>query len=248
MIVFNIFCDASVGPKSIGSCAGALVEYFYVNENGKKYMPRERSKNFYALIQPDGTNNRGEIAAICLGTIKGLELYTQYVKYRNESIRINVFSDSLISIRGIREWMPTWIKKMTPDGILMSSSGKPVKNQWYFKYIYNLILLNPGFKIHYYHQDGHVTSDFNSVIPRFEEFNPGVTLSGISMSPSYICLNNDIVDNETRRIINEYLINKDTNGYPVEMSVSDIQPLFNDDYRLIDHSDEAIMRYLDAIS
>ena len=239
MININIFCDASVGPELKGACAGSLVETsidFYEDTN--------INKEFYALIQPNGTNNSGEIAAIALGVVKAIELYR---RYSHQIMRINIFSDSLISIRGIREWMPNWIRNSRDkNGIFMSNSGV-VKNQSYFKFIFNSILLNPDIKIHFYHQDGHIVSNFDSILPRFKKFN-GIYLNTLNLTASHICINNDYVDKETRKIINQFLTIGDTSGYPIETYFWDLPILSYDGFKVLYDDESAITNYLKSIS
>jgi len=242
MLRFDIFCDASVGPELKGACAGALVEVRRFDSKKKVFIEIER--NFYAIIQPEGTNNSGEAAAVCLGIMNALKKYNDYCVANQEIGRFNLFSDSMITIRGLREWIPNWIRN-SENGIFKNNAGNEVKNQQYFKYVYNTLLLNPGFRVHLYHQDGHVTNNFNSIIPRFRKFN-GVYLSDLGLTPEHICLNNDTVDKETRKIINDFLINNETNGYPLELFFGDK----NQDYttKVLDESEEAIKRYLNSIT
>lgn len=240
MYRFDIFCDASVGPELKGACAGALVEKTHI-ETGNIV-----EKKFHAIIQPNGTNNSGEAAAVTLGVIKALEIFHN-PKYFGEIKNLNIFSDSLITINGVREWIPRWIRNASEDGTFIASNGDPVKNQFYFKYIFNTIILNRGIKLRFYHQDGHVTTDFDSIIPRFRKFN-NIYLSDIGLSSSHICINNDLVDTETRRIINDYLMNGNDNGYPIERYFWGADVSDSSFYKILDNSENAINAYMAAIT
>ena len=248
MKIFNIFCDASVGPELRGACSGVLVEQAHLNNEGGKITQIIDKKDFYALIQPNGTNNSGEVAAVSLGIIQAINIWSRLIPNGENDAVFNLFSDSLITINGLREWLPGWVARSREDkeGIWYNSSNKVVKNQEYFKFIYNLLLMNPDFRIHLYHQDGHITSNFDQILPRFRQFN-GIYLSDLCMNAAHICINNDTVDRESRRIINSYLNNGDTCGYPVEVTFDNGESIFPKRYAAIDNSNEAINSYLKCI-
>lgn len=246
MYTVNIFCDASVGPTGEGACSGALVETTITAEDGNNKEFTKTKTQFYAVIQTHGTNNSGEIAAIALGISKAIEIYrmAMLTNYGKPCI-LNVFSDSMISVKGIKEWMPTWIAKYK-DGYLRSASNKIVANQYFFKYIYNMIILNPDVKLNIYHQDGHINQDFNQILPSFRKTN-GVYPQDIGITAEHLCLCNDMVDKKTRIIINEFLFANNANGYPIDTTIYR-DPYSNYNPVLLDTSAQAIAIYKKAIA
>lgn len=217
---YDIFCDASVGPNLRGACAGCLVTNRMNNDT-----------YFTSIIQPNGTNNSGEIAAIALGLTEAIKIYN----YNPEPACYNIFSDSMIGISSVREWIFTWIQNMKHH-TLYKSDGKVVMNQSYVKLIYNLIT-SLNFPISFYHQKGHVNNAFDKAEIAFNKTNP-VTLREIGLTPSFISICNDMVDKQTRTIINEYL----NTGF-IGNSRIDNMELIPINMRLFDVSVETINRY-----
>lgn len=146
----NIFTDASIKTlKDTGEtlgCPGAIC--VGTREDGSTYIIDEA---YY--IERYATNNSSEIKAVSLGVSKALQ-------YRNNFKQINLFSDSMICIHGLREWLYNWLNCIY-DGIMYSSSGKPVANQQTFSSILNTIVMN-NLRINLYHQKGHVSIINNS--------------------------------------------------------------------------------------
>lgn len=141
----NIFTDASIKTlKDTGEtlgCPGAIC--VATNQNGATYILDEAY-----FIERYATNNSSEIKAVSLGVSKAL-------LYRNNFNKINLFSDSMICIHGLREWLYNWLRCIY-DGTMYSSSGKPVANQQTFASILNTIVMN-NLSINLYHQKGHVS-------------------------------------------------------------------------------------------
>ena len=135
--ILNIFTDASI-EKFNDSYIGSAGSIIVLNE--------EIIDQDIQILYP-ATNNLSEIYSLKLGIIQAL-------KYRNPNIkRINIFSDSKISVFGLREWIFKWVCN-NKNGTLYSSSGTPVSNQTYFLEIINLIIMNQLY-INIYHQRGH---------------------------------------------------------------------------------------------
>lgn len=191
--VYDIFCDASVGSDLRGSCYGC-----------EAVDRMTGSSMFNAVIQPDGTNNSGEMAAISLGVKTAVNI--KHANILNPPI-FNIFSDSLICINSIRSWIFSWVKYMR-NNILYKPSGEEVLNQGYLKLIFNTILIyRPD--IRFYHQKGHINAkNINIVEPKFRASN-FMPLSNLGISPEYISKYNNDVDRKTREIIFRYL---ETNG------------------------------------
>lgn len=204
MRTFDIYCDASVGSNLRGACAGALTI-----ERGSPNM------SIQAIIQPQGTNNSGEICALLLGVNSACSIKES----TSEPCRFNIFSDSIISIRGVREWIFGWIKNANKNGnnILVNSEGEPVKNQFYFKTIFNQILLS-DLEAYFYHQPGHVSGNYAHAAKEFQKVN-GLPLVRLGLTSEVISTFNNFIDSRTRDILREYLAtgNIPMNGITIDM-------------------------------
>ena len=211
IVIADLFCDASVGPDLRGACAGVTLEHRLRPD--MSMTDADVPKGLSYSIQPDGTNNSGESMAVAMGVNLALTWNDIFRNmYPFAFIHFNIFSDSLITINGVREWLPGWIQHAAGN-TLRNSRGDIVKNQEYFKFIYNSILRAPAnFSVSFYHQDGHVTKNYRSIEEPFYKRN-GVTLQQIGISAETICLANDFVDRHTRGYINEFLNNPVKAGY-----------------------------------
>lgn len=122
----NIFSDASLLGKANTItknkvCAGAVAVI-----NGS------RDKEYHCLLDKS-TNNYGELIGIYLA-IKLANLY------KNKYKVINIFSDSNISVYGLREWIYNWINHMDNYGNMYNSSGNKVANQTIIKCIIDFVI------------------------------------------------------------------------------------------------------------
>lgn len=198
MRTFDIFCDASVNGANLrGACAGALIV-----ERGN------RNSYIQAVIQPNGTNNSGEICALLIGVNSAIAIKES----TGEQCVFNIFSDSIISIRGVREWIFGWISSARANGnnVFISSSNKPVINQMYFKLIFNNILLH-NLDVHFYHQDGHVVGKFYKAESNFVKVN-GVYPIRLGLTIAELCTFNNYIDGRTRAILKRYI----SSGMPID--------------------------------
>lgn len=184
----NIFCDASI--KAVNGitygCPGCAV----VTSDGSII-----SKDSTILVE--STNNESEIYAILMATVANI-----YYKHYE---RVNIFSDSRISVMGLRDWMRSWIKK-SKNGILMSTSGE-VANQQIFLHVLNLILNNLD-EYHLYHIDGHCKSpkDITAAMNDFNKFN---NVSITYPEAVYLCGFNNQIDEYTGKVLEtNYLPNE----------------------------------------
>ena len=181
----NVFCDASVTKveDKYTSCPG----YAVVNKG-------RIIKSDYKVVY-NTTNNYGEIYAIRMG-IKAV--YDMGYKLGTVS-RINLFSDSQISIFGLREWIFTWYQNLNSNMQMVSSDKKvEISNQEVYNSIVNLIAYE-GIPIHLYHQLGHKNFrnniHLNKVIKSFNLANK----MQISIDEArFICYYNEYVDRFTR--------------------------------------------------
>lgn len=140
----NIFCDASIKKMPDGetiSCPGAIA--VVTGENGFQDIIEDK---FDCLRF--STNNRGELTAILLA----LQLAN---KYKDNFYTINIFSDSKISVCGLRDWIFGWVKKVDKEGYMISSSGERVMNQDIIIHIISYVV-NNNIKFNLYHCKGHV--------------------------------------------------------------------------------------------
>lgn len=139
----NIFTDASVKhfPQynyTVG-CPGFIV-----------FRDRQMIHPIDSHYIMDSTNNESEIVAI-FNALYYVLCNKEAFKYED---RINIFSDSKISVFGLREWYKGWVKNMR-DGILYNSSGKPVANSRFFVESMGMIMLINK-KVNIYHCNGHI--------------------------------------------------------------------------------------------
>lgn len=140
----NIFTDASVKQMQNGtyiSVPGYIISVIDLNY-----------KTNGCDILFNSTNNEGEITAILLGLTKLLEIKRELNLNLND-YTINVFSDSLICVKSLREWIFKWSNKMH-NGIMYNSNNTPVLNQDIIKYIIDLIVTN-NINVNFYHIKGH---------------------------------------------------------------------------------------------
>lgn len=136
----NVFCDASLTLVNghYTTCAGYVIVY-----NDK--IIETNHKVIY-----DSTNNYAEIYALKMAISAAVRKVYE-IKY---SSRINIFSDSQISVFGLRDWIFSWYKKLNKDNNMISDKNVEIANQDIFNQIVNIIVDN-GVPIHIYHQIGH---------------------------------------------------------------------------------------------
>lgn len=192
-MIINLFCDASIDTSKKIACGGCIG---VIQDTDTQIIMR-------GVIQEDATNNSAEILAIWIGIVEALKLRKIYP---NAIFRL--FSDSKISLYGLRDWMKNWIKNIDENGVLISSSGKPVMNQQRFIEIYNLIVEN-NLHIEFYHQRGHVLDGKVSMdrarvqFIRANKVAPEMMGSNIEYFTKY----NDMIDDYTRRAVQSYCYN-----------------------------------------
>lgn len=204
-LIYDIFCDASVAPGLRGACAGCTINHRYIHDNAVIIAEQES----FFVIQPDGTNNSGELEALLLSIYRALD-----IRERNAiagiPVSINIFSDSMISVKGIREWIFNWVYM---DRVLYKRDGSTVMNQNYIKLIYNAIVMN-RLKINIYHQKGHVGNNYDKAAKTFHSSN-GIFCNTIGVTPQYISAYNDKIDRLTRDTLSQYLSNEASANIPI---------------------------------
>ena len=181
----NIFTDASMrtmpngemvgcsGVCAIGGCE-ILEESYIINRNS--------------------TNNDSEIKAIRNGIFIGK-------KYKNRFPIIRLFSDSQISIFGIRDRIFKW--KLSRNEFF-GYEGNPIKNQSIFVEILNEIITNE-LPIQFLHQKGHVNyKDQKSLMNAMNVFKTSNNIRDyvdMQLIKDILYFNN-MVDEKSRYILN----------------------------------------------
>lgn len=218
--VINIFCDASIRKLNSGEMIGSPGAIYLAKD------PNQKSK-FYTLKYLDilrhSTNNHSEIYAIYMAYQLAKILHYEV----GGNPRINIFSDSQISVYGLRSWIFSWVKGSQRDN-LVSSTGKDVANQEIYKLIVR-DMIESQIPIYLYHTKGHVNinnkKELNNAKRVFDRSNSTNASIDIIYEVSY---GNDLVDNVTRDQIDIFLCNNDittnTNNpiKPYYISISDI--------------------------
>jgi ribonuclease HI len=182
----NTYTDASILTDDDGffvSCSGFVTTFHGdIIDSGTK-------------IVYGSTNNHGEVLAIYMG-IQSLLSFREYDAF------LNLFSDSRISVFGLREWIYGWLKNVDPKTkLLINSSGTKVKNQDIFCNIINYIVEN-NTHLSIYHQRGHQdpsnVNELEVVRKSFIENNDIELTDDIIRE---ICYYNNVVDNMTRNTL-----------------------------------------------
>ena len=189
----NIFCDASIRKyeKRTAGCYGAVAY------NGNNKIDEEfRKKDF------ESTSNNCEIRAIRLGVRLAL-------KYQYNFQNINLFSDSQISIFGIRDRIFSWVQY---GNFLYGYDHNKIKNQEIFVEIVDTIIQN-NLRINFWHQAGHIKLNnfekLNKAIHVFQASNAVRGLVDINFI-KYISDKNNEVDKLSRDLL---YIKDDTKYY-----------------------------------
>ena len=196
--IINFYCDASIDAPLKIACAA----YSMSVQDFKTQQVLHSYEDVVCTIENNATNNSAEILAILTAVNKAAELYQ-----KDNNILFRIFSDSRISIFGLREWIPSWIKNMN-DNILYSSQGNPVLNQQRFIQVFNTIVSN-DMKVEFYHQRGHVldhksTCNINDAKRSFIHEN-GIAPEYLGVDMEYLCKYNDLVDNTSRAVLYDYI-------------------------------------------
>lgn len=197
--IYDIYADASINLETKLGCAGiALVD------RKKDLLIDERY-----FIKEHSTNNMCEIIAVWAGIYRAIELlFTETVAFH-----VNVFSDSQISLFGMREWISTWIKNKRGD--ILFNNG-PIANQEWFADAYHAILAS-GLKLKFFHQKGHVDANNpRSVFEADKSFRTSNTNSMhmIGTTPQVLARYNNLVDQNSRRIVVAITNGADINSFP----------------------------------
>ena len=193
----NCYCDASLTKEEDGThttCSGYILTY-------QNEIIESNTK-----IVSNSTNNYGEILAIYMGV-------DALVRVAGYDAFLNLFSDSKISIYGLKYWAYSWVRDMDKVARkLYNSSGQLVANQEIFGAIIGLIC-NANVHINLFHQRGHMNpnkvSDMNKMIKDFKADNSTEVSDDIIREITYY---NDVIDNMTRETLLK-VVNNDHGKY-----------------------------------
>lgn len=183
----NIFTDASIvnRGKYYDGCYGAIAVF------------DDQIIDQYYRVASETTNNNSEIKGLRAGVFLAL-------KHKYQFNIINIFSDSQISIFGIRDRLLYWsVDQITQQ--FKGKSGDPISSQDVFVEIVYL-MLQYNIKINFIHQKGHVQNDINSLRGAEHVFRTSNGIRGrIDLNMiRFISKWNDMVDNTSRDILMRY--------------------------------------------
>ena len=189
----NIFSDASITGKP-GKFTGCYGVVAVVGDN--------IIDQTYKIVSHT-TNNNSEIK----GIRAALDIA---MKYKDIYPYINIFSDSLISINGIRDYINKWI--INPqNGMLYSRTNKMVANQEIFIENYRILkeLQLSSSIITLYHQAAHIDNNYNSLLKAADSFKKSNLIKGkIDLNfIRYICTWNNYVDTTSRSMLKRNKMN-----------------------------------------
>lgn len=186
--MLNIFCDASITSNCKGMYNGCPASIVTTYDNSDNDYGDIIDGDFRIL--GNTTNNNSEITAILLGVYKALQ-------YRYQFDAINLFSDSEISVNGLKKWIFNWVNNVYKNK-MFSSSGTEVANQEMFLRVLNIIITNQ-LCINIFHQRGHMDikkpSDIKKATECFKRSN-GIDLNEFDIIG--ICNYNNFVDDFSR--------------------------------------------------
>ena len=187
----NIFCDASSIPvdKDFYSCSGSIAVH-----------QKDIIDNSYQLYG-NCTNSNGEIKAIRSGILFA-------IKYKDQYPYINLFSDSLISILGIRERIFKW---KNCNGELYGKEQNRIANQSVFIEIVEMIMYYQ-LHINFWFQRSHVNEKHYGELERARESfvienripSNLITIEDIK----YLSYWNNMVDSHARKLLTTIQFNE----------------------------------------
>ena len=199
-MIINLFCDASIDVDRKIACAGC-----YIVVQGESIHSNPLPLYYKMYIQHNATNNSAEILAIWAGVTEAIKL-----RQSKPNATFRLFSDSKISLYGLRDWIKNWIKNSenANTNVLISSVGQPVANQQCFIDIFNLIV-ESGLKIELYHQRGHVGGSgprMDKARVQFIRANK-VPPESLGLDFDFLCQCNNYIDISTRSALRKYIDN-----------------------------------------
>lgn len=181
----NIFCDASISGKGYNTtgCYGVVA----VTEDN--IIETE-----YRLVSHTTSNN---------SELKGLRCALSMAnKYKDQFRFINIFSDSQISVFGLRDYIYNW-RYNPKDNRLYGSAGKPIINQEIFIECHGILMqlgTYPNCIIRLFHQSGHIDNGYDNLKKAASVFGSSNNVRGnIDLNfIRYISTYNNFVDSTSR--------------------------------------------------
>ena len=135
--------------------------------------------------------------------IKGIRAaLTLALRWQNAFDFINIFSDSLISVMGLKEYIYRW--RYNPnDQLLYTAMNRPASNQFIFIECYQMLMdlyRNQNCMIRIFHQNGHVNNGYNELLKAMNTFIKTNSIHGkVDLNLiRYISTYNNYVDNYSR--------------------------------------------------
>lgn len=192
----NVFSDASIkqvgivdGKRRYHSCYGAVVVY------------GDQKMDAIYKVCSNSTNNDGEIKGIRSAVSLAL-------RYRNYCNIINVFSDSQVSIFGIRDRIFQW---ENINDTICGYNQNPIANQSIYLEILDMITRS-DIHINFWHQKGHVNSSnkesLNNAAHVFKSSN-GIREEVDTNLIKYLARWNNEVDRTSRKVLHETDFSRD---------------------------------------
>ena len=193
----NIFSDASIHGKK-GNQTGCYAVVAVVKD--------DIIDSTYRLVSNTTSNN---------SEIKGIRgALNIALKYSNQFQFINIFSDSLVSINGLKSYIYNW-KYNKLDNLLYTSTNKPAANQEIFIEAHRMLstLEQSPCIINLWHQSGHINNDYSDIQKASESFKKNNNINGkIDFNfIRYISLWNNYVDQTSRSLLKRN--GKNNNNY-----------------------------------
>ncbi len=199
----NIFSDASMrtvkkSTHTLASCYGAVAVH------------KDQIIDEMFRIQSISTVPAAEIRGIRCSLALAL-------KWRSKFRVINIFSDSQISVFGLRDYIYNWRYNQNTHKYYLGKHGQSneVKNQELFIECFQMLQeLSRTNIVNIFHQSGHVESGFDSIRNAADVFSKSNGIIGTVSYEiiRYISVYNNYVDNKSRSFIrttnvfdNEYI-------------------------------------------
>ena len=204
--ILNIFSDASMRTISknnriLASCYGSVA------------VNKDTIVDEWFRCQSESTVPAAEIRGIRCSLILAL-------KWRHMFRTINIFSDSQISVFGLRDYIYNWKYNENERKYYLGKGTKnEVKNQELFIECYYLLQeLKKTNIVNIFHQKGHVDNGFDTIKRAAEAFKISNGVQGTVSYEfiRYISVYNNYVDNKSRSFIRTLNVFENTYSDAVE--------------------------------